>query len=50
MDTALVSSLAIGYLLGSIPVGIFAGRVLGGIDPRVAGSRNIGFTPLGLSP
>src|SRR5947209_14550466 len=44
MDTALVSSLAIGYLLGSIPVGIFAGRVLGGIDPRVAGSRNIGFT------
>ena len=44
MDTALVSSLAIGYLLGSIPIGIFAGRVLGGIDPRVAGSRNIGFT------
>jgi len=44
MDTALVSSLAIGYLLGSIPVGVFAGRVLGGIDPRAAGSRNIGFT------
>src|SRR5437667_10742394 len=44
MDTALASSLAIGYLLGAIPVGIFAGRALGGIDPREAGSRNIGFT------
>ncbi len=44
MDTALASSLAIGYLLGAIPVGIFAGRALGGIDPRDAGSRNIGFT------
>ena len=44
MDTVLASSLAIGYLLGAIPVGIFAGRLLGGIDPRVAGSRNIGFT------
>src|SRR5947209_17741729 len=44
MDTALASSLAIGYLLGAIPVGIFAGRALGGIDPRDAGSRNIAFT------
>src|SRR2546430_17123595 len=44
MDPALASSLAIGYLLGAIPVGIFAGRALGGIDPRDAGSRNIGFT------
>src|SRR2546428_14172658 len=44
MDTALASSLAIGYLLGAIPIGIFAGRALGGIDPRDAGSRNIGFT------
>src|SRR5712691_3382976 len=44
MDTDLASSLVIGYLLGAIPVGIFAGRALGGIDPREAGSRNIGFT------
>ena len=44
MDTVLASSLAIGYLLGAIPGGIFAGRALGGIDPRDAGSRNIGFT------
>jgi glycerol-3-phosphate acyltransferase PlsY len=44
MNTDLVSSLVVGYLLGAIPVGIFAGRTLGGIDPRQAGSRNIGFT------
>ena len=44
MDTDLASSLVIGYLLGAIPVGIVAGRALGGIDPREAGTRNIGFT------
>src|SRR5436309_14639714 len=44
MTTDLAPSLVIGYLLGAIPVGIFAGRALGGIDPREAGSRNIGFT------
>src|SRR5947209_7527363 len=44
MGTDLASSLVIGYLLGAIPVGIFAGRALGGIDPREAGSRNIGFS------
>jgi acyl phosphate:glycerol-3-phosphate acyltransferase len=44
MGTVLASSLVIGYLLGAIPVGILAGRALGGIDPREAGSRNIGFT------
>ena len=44
MDTNLVSSLVIGYLLGAIPVGIFAGQALGGVDPREAGSRNIGFS------
>src|SRR2546427_11449991 len=44
MGTDLASSIVIGYLLGAIPVGIFAGRVLGRIDPRGAGSRNIGFT------
>jgi glycerol-3-phosphate acyltransferase PlsY len=44
MDTNLISSLVIGYLLGAIPIGVFAGRALGGIDPREAGSRNIGFS------
>ena len=42
MDLAL--SLVLGYFLGAIPIGIFAGRAFAGIDPREAGSRNIGFT------
>lgn len=37
-------SLVLGYFLGAIPIGIFAGKAFAGIDPREAGSRNIGFT------
>jgi len=33
-----------GYLLGSIPFGVVVAKCLGGVDPRTAGSRNIGFT------
>jgi acyl phosphate:glycerol-3-phosphate acyltransferase len=33
-----------GYLLGSIPFGVIVARCLGTVDPRAAGSRNIGFT------
>ncbi|HKN86362.1 MAG TPA: glycerol-3-phosphate 1-O-acyltransferase PlsY [Nitrospiraceae bacterium] len=33
-----------GYLLGSVPFGIVVSRCLGSVDPRTAGSRNIGFT------
>ena len=44
MVTDLALSLVLGYFLGAIPIGVFAGRVLGGVDPREAGSRNIGFT------
>jgi glycerol-3-phosphate acyltransferase PlsY len=33
-----------GYLLGSIPFGIVVSKVLGTVDPRSAGSHNIGFT------
>jgi acyl phosphate:glycerol-3-phosphate acyltransferase len=33
-----------GYLLGSIPFGIVVSKSLGTVDPRTAGSRNIGFT------
>jgi acyl phosphate:glycerol-3-phosphate acyltransferase len=33
-----------GYFLGSIPFGIVASKCLGAVDPRMAGSRNIGFT------
>jgi glycerol-3-phosphate acyltransferase PlsY len=44
MTTNLALSLVLGYFLGAIPIGIFAGRAFAGIDPRGAGSRNIGFT------
>ncbi len=33
-----------GYLLGSIPFGVVVAKCLGGVDPRTAGSHNIGFT------
>jgi len=32
------------YLLGSIPFGVVVSRLLGTVDPRTAGSRNVGFT------
>lgn len=33
-----------GYVLGSIPFGVVVSRWLGVPDPRLAGSRNVGFT------
>lgn len=44
MTTGLALSMVVGYFLGTIPVGVFAGNAIAGIDPREAGSRNIGFT------
>lgn len=44
MAADLTLSFVLGYLLGAIPIGIFASRAFAGIDPREAGSRNIGFT------
>lgn len=44
MVADLTLSLLLGYLLGAIPIGIMAGRAFTGVDPREAGSRNIGFT------
>lgn len=44
MATGLAVSLILGYFLGAIPIGIVAGKAFAGIDPREAGSRNIGFT------
>ena len=32
------------FLLGSIPVGLFSAKWIAGVDPRTAGSGNIGFT------
>lgn len=44
-ELALSGLLAvIAYLLGSIPFGVLVARLLHTIDPRTAGSRNIGFT------
>ncbi|MDQ0453986.1 glycerol-3-phosphate 1-O-acyltransferase PlsY [Rhizobium paknamense] len=42
--TALVASLAIGYLLGSIPFGLILTRMAGLGDVRKIGSGNIGAT------
>ena len=41
---AILGVLILGYVLGSIPVGLLAARWITGTDPRKAGSRNIGFT------
>src|SRR5437763_1913439 len=44
-DEWLPAAMAVGgYLLGSIPFGLLVAKGLGTVDPRTAGSRNIGFT------
>ena len=41
----LIITLALlGYAIGSIPFGVVVSRLLGVVDPRSAGSRNVGFT------
>ncbi len=39
-----IAMFFLGYLLGSVPFGVITSRWLAGIDPRMTGSRNIGFT------
>jgi len=39
--------LAFAYLLGAVPTGLWVARVMGGADPRRAGSGNIGATNVG---
>src|SRR5438094_981734 len=44
-DEWLLAAMAVGgYLLGSIPFGLVVAKCLGTVDPRTAGSRNVGFT------
>jgi len=44
-DTTLwMGAVACGFLLGSIPVGLWWGRLVRGIDVREEGSRNLGAT------
>jgi glycerol-3-phosphate acyltransferase PlsY len=40
----IVAAAVIGYLLGSIPMGVIAGRLAGGVDVRDFGSGKAGFT------
>jgi glycerol-3-phosphate acyltransferase PlsY len=41
---SLLAALAIGYLSGSLPWGLWLGRWLRGVDVRTLGSRNLGAT------
>ena len=41
---ALATSLVLGYLAGSLPWGLWLGRVLRGVDVRTLGSGNLGAT------
>jgi acyl phosphate:glycerol-3-phosphate acyltransferase len=45
-ETLLLALIPIAYLIGSIPFGLIVGKARG-IDPRKAGSGNIGATNLG---
>ena len=40
----ILAAAVIGYLLGSIPIGLIAGRLSGGVDVRDYGSGKTGFT------
>jgi acyl phosphate:glycerol-3-phosphate acyltransferase len=42
--TAILLAVAIGYLCGALPFGLWIGRVARGIDVREHGSKNLGAT------
>lgn len=41
---ASLAWIAMAYLMGAVPFGLVVGKVMCGIDPRTAGSRNTGAT------
>ena len=41
---ALTTALGLGYLSGSLPWGLWLGRVTAGVDVRTIGSKNLGAT------
>jgi glycerol-3-phosphate acyltransferase PlsY len=44
MTASFILVFLISYMLGTIPVGILSARWWAGVDPRQAGSHNVGFT------
>ncbi len=44
VEWAIVGMVLAAYVIGSIPFGVLVSRALGVVDPRTAGSGNIGFT------
>jgi acyl phosphate:glycerol-3-phosphate acyltransferase len=44
VTTSVLVSLAIGYLCGSLPFGLWLGRAFRGVDVRTVGSGNLGAT------